>query len=225
MSVYGKCDAVMCKGKDRHVNSGFGCRSWLQRRQNPHTAPATAGAFEKDFVLPDDKGVVFSELFCARTSFPHRKDFRVCCATKFSHRTNSASRFARKTDQSPKIDKSGVETRGAAFRHKLLRAIPKEFAASGFIDWNLQIENARQNTRGVGFDDWDRLVECESRDRVGGIFSNARQLPHLLDRLWETATMSVYDRFRRGVKIASPSVITQALPGMEDVAFRSVRQR
>ena len=225
MSVNGKCDAVMCEREDRSVKWLSLWRSRLQPRQNPHTAPATAGVLKKDFVLPDDKGVVFSELFCARTSFPHRKDFRVCCATKFSHRTNSAPRFARKTDQSPKIDKSGVETRGAAFGHKLLGAIPKEYAASGFIDRSLQIENARQNTGGVGFDDWDRLVECESRDRVGGIFSNARQLPHLLDRLWETATMSVYDRFRRGVKIASPSVITQALPGMEDVAFRSARQR
>jgi hypothetical protein len=225
MSVYGKCDAVMCEREDRPVEWLSLRRSPLQRRQNPHTVPATAGVLKKDFVLPGDKAVVFSELFCARTSFPHRKDFRVCCVTKFSHRTNSAPRFARKADQSPKIDKSGVETRGAAFGHKLLGAIPKEFAASGFIDWSLQIENARQNTGGVGFNDWDRLVEGESRDRVGGIFSNARQLPHLLDRLWETATMSVYDRFRRGVKIASPSVITQALPGMEDVALRSARQR
>jgi len=113
----------------------------------------------------------------------------------------------------------------AAFGHKLLGAIPKHFAARGFIDPSLQIENARQNTGGVGFNDWDRLVECKTRDRVGGIFSNAGQLLHLLDQLWETATMSIYDRFRRGVKIARPSVITQALPGMEDVTFRSARQR
>ena len=225
MSVYGKCDAVMSKGKDRHVNSGLGCRSCLQRRQNPHAAPATAGALEKDFVLPDDKGMVFSELFCVRTSFPHRKDFRVCCPTKFSHRTNSAPRFARKTDQSPNIDKSGVETRGAAFGHKLLGPIPKEFAASGFIDRSLQIENARQNAGDVGFDDWDRLVECESRDRVAGIFSNAGQLPHLIDCSREMATVSIYDCFRRGVKITSPSVITQPLPGVEDIIFRSAGQR
>ena len=37
--------------------------------------------------------------------------------------------------------------------------------------------------------------------------------------------MPIYNRFRRGVKIASPSVIAQALPGVEDVAFRSARQR
>jgi len=107
----------------------------------------------------------------------------------------------------------------------LLGTIPKEFAARDFIDRHLHIENARQNTGGVGFDDWDRLIECETRDRVGGIFSNSGQLPYLLDRLWETATILVYDRFRRGVKIASPSVITQALPRVEDVAFRSARQR
>ena len=111
------------------------------------------------------------------------------------------------------------------FGHELLGAIPKEFAARDFIDRSLHIENARQNTGGVGFDDWDRLVECETRDRVGGIFSDARQLAHFLDRLWETATMPIYDPLRRGVKIASPSVITQALPGMEDVVFRSARQR
>ena len=40
MSVYGKDDAVMGKGKDRDVNSAFGCRPCLQRRQNPHAAPA-----------------------------------------------------------------------------------------------------------------------------------------------------------------------------------------
>ena len=107
----------------------------------------------------------------------------------------------------------------------MLGTIPKEFAARDFIDRSLHIENARQNTGGVGFDDWDRLVECETRDRVGGIFSDARQLAHSLDRLWETTTMPIYDPLRRGVKIASPSVITQALPGTEDVAFRSACQR
>ena len=137
MFVYGKCDAVMCEREDRPVEWMSLWRPRLQRRQNPHAAPATAGVLKKDFVLLDDKAVVFSELFYARTSFPYRKDFRVCCATKFSHRTNPAPRFARKTDKSPKIDKSGVETRGAAFGHKLPGAIPKEFAASGFIDRSL----------------------------------------------------------------------------------------
>ena len=216
---------MMRERKDRPVNRTVNCRSCFERRQYPHAAPATVGAFEKDFVSADDKGVVFSKQFCARTSFPHRKEYRVCCAAKFSYRTNPALRLARKTDQSAQIDKRGVETRGAAFGHELFGPIPKEFAARDSIDRSSQIENARQNTGGVGFDDWDRLVECETRDRVGGIFSDAGQLPHLVDRLWKTATMPIYNRFRRGVKIASPSVITQALPGVEDVAFRSARQR
>ena len=216
---------MMRERKDRPVNRTVNRRSCFQRRQYPHATPATVGALEKDFVSADDKGVAFGEQFCARTSFPHRKDFRVCCAAKFSYRTNPAPRLARKTDQSAQINKSGVETRGATLGHDLLGAIPQEFAARDFIDRSSQIENARQNTGGVGFDDWDRLVKCETRDRVGGIFSDARQLPHLADRLWETATQPIYNRFRRGVKIASPSVVTQTLPGVEDVAFRSARQR
>jgi hypothetical protein len=169
--------------------------------------------------------VGLDELPCRKTSFLDRESFRILCAAEFFDRTNFTFRLPRKTNEGAEIDKSGVETRGAAFGHELRRAIPEDFTTGGFIDRSLQIENARQNTGGVGFNDWNRLVESETRDRVGGIFSNAGQLSHLIDRLWETATISIHDRFRRGSKIASPSVITESLPGVEDFTFRSARQR
>ena len=173
---------MMRERKDRPVNRGtVNRRSCFERRQYPHAAPATVGALEKDFVSADDKGVAFGEQFCARTSLPHRKDFRVCCAAKFSYRTNPAPRLARKTDQSAQINKSGVETRGATLGHDLLGAIPQEFAARDFIDRSSQIENARQNTGSVGFDNGDWLIERETGDCVRRVFSDSLKLPHLLD--------------------------------------------
>jgi len=69
---------MMRERKDRPVNRAVNCRSirlalrtgsCLERRQYPHAAPAVGGALEKDFIFSDDKGVVLSEPFCARTSF------------------------------------------------------------------------------------------------------------------------------------------------------------
>ena len=111
-----KSDAVICERKDRRVNWAVGSRSSFERRQNPHAAPAPGGAFEKNFVLPDNIDMIFGEPSRPWMSFLHRKDSGIYCATKSFHRTNLAFRFARQTDERAKIDKRGVEMSGMALR-------------------------------------------------------------------------------------------------------------
>lgn len=94
--------------------------------------------------MPYNKCVVLLEMFGGWVSFLQWKSFRICRAAKFSHRTNSALRFARQTDQSAKIDQGGVETSGAAFWQQLRGAIPKSFTADGGIDWKLNVEETRK---------------------------------------------------------------------------------
>jgi len=89
----------------------------------------------------------------------------------------------------------------------------------------VKIEKSRQNASGVSFDDWDCLIEGKAGDGVRGIFPDPRELLHFPHRSWEPSAILSCDGPRCGVKISCARVIAEALPGAQDVIFRSASQR
>lgn len=102
--------------------------------------------------------------------------------------------------------------------------IPEHSATACLVDRSPEIEEPRQHAGGVRFNNRNRLIEGEDGDGVRGVFSDARQLPHALGLVRKTATMSIFDDLGGGVKISRPRVVTETLPGAQDVIFRSARQ-
>ena len=103
-----------------------------------------------------------------------------------------------------------------AIRYERGGASPKRVAAGAGIDRNLQIENSSEQTRDVGFDDRKRLVEGECGYGVRSVAADSRKSPHRIHRPGESAAMFGHDDFCGGAEIASPSVVPQSLPGMEN---------
>ena len=96
--------------------------------------------------------------------------------------------------------------------------------AGGGIDWNSQVDEARQNASGVGFDNWHWLVKGKRCDGVCGVFSYSRELLHLVNRFWEATMMSAYDGLGSSPKISGAGVVAQPLPGVKNVTLGSPSQ-
>jgi len=58
------------------------------------------------------------------------------------------------------------------------------------------------------------LVECERREGVRGVPSNAWQLAHSGDFVWKMAAISIHDDSGGGEKISGPRVVAKSLPGL-----------
>ena len=183
------------------------------------------GLLEQNTIVVENEPVVFNDSFGFRARAPDRQGFGLGRATKSFYRTDRTLRFARQTNERAKIDKRGIEIGGAAYRHDLGSATPEELPAGGGIDCDPHIKEARENTRGVRLDYGNGLVEGEARDRVGGVFSDAGELPDRSDVAREFSIMSILDEPGGGVQVAGASVVAKSLPGVEDIVLRSACQR
>jgi len=137
--------------------------------------------FEQNLALTNYKRVLFGESLCARSKFPDRQSFWIYCAAKFFNWTHSASRSARETNERAKIHERGVVNARGALWNKRGGVLPERFLAGGLIDRTSKVENTRQNTSGIGFDNRRRLVKRETGDGVRGVFSDSGKLLHLLN--------------------------------------------
>jgi hypothetical protein len=103
--------------------------------------------------------------------------------------------------------------------------LPERFPAGDPIDRCPQIEKTRQDASSISLDDRDWPIEGEGSEGVRRIFPDSRKFPDLVSRLWTVSTMSVNDYFSGSMKVSGASVVTEALPGVEDVTFRGARKR
>ena len=87
------------------------------------------------------------------------------------------------------------------------------------IDWIANIAKSGENAAGVGFDQWQRLIEREHRNCIGSVTTDSRQRFQLIRIARENAAEIFDDQFGAAVKVARPRVITEALPSAKNVCF------
>ena len=87
------------------------------------------------------------------------------------------------------------------------------------------IEDSGENAAGVGFDQRQRKVESEHGNCIGSVTTNSRQRFQLIRIARENGAEIFDDQFCAAVKIARPCVITEALPGMENIGFGRAGER
>src|SRR5438128_11340987 len=136
----------------------------------------------------------------ARSRAFYWKSFRPARAAKFFYRTDGAFR-ARQTHERAEIDERGVVNTRAGSRQQCAGVAPKRILAGCSVDRQPQIEKTRENAGGICFDDRNRLLECERRDRMRNVRADAGQLSHAVDIRRNTTTMSILHELGRGVKI------------------------
>ena len=175
--------------------------------------------------MPNDECMRLDASFYSGPRFPYWECSRIFCAAKRFNRAHIAFRLAGRANKRAKIEKCGVEARGAGLREKTRCVLPKHLPARFGIDRSAQIEKPRQNATGVRFDDRNRLIEGKAGHCVRGVFPDSGKLSHLLDFAREVSAMSIHNRFCGGVEISRASVIAEALPHSKHFAFGSARQR
>jgi len=84
----------------------------------------------------------------------------------------------------------------------------------------MRIKQPGQNARRVRFHDRNSLIESEAGNGVRYIFTDSRQFPHLIDPVRKFSAMAICDSLAGGVEILGACVVTEALPGMQDIIFR-----
>jgi hypothetical protein len=179
--------------------------------------------FEQDPVVTNDKCVSFDKSLCARFGFLDWQGSGIFCAAEFLHRADAAFRFSWQANKGTQIDKRGIITRSVALRDKSRGKCPEFFAADCGIDWRAHIEQPGQNTRAIGFDDWDRLIESKGCDCVCDIAANARQLANRTDVAGQGSEVPILHDTGGGTKVSRPVVIAEPLPRVEDIVLRSAR--
>jgi hypothetical protein len=183
-----------------------------------------AGLLEQNPAAPNDQCVHFDELLRFGSRFPYGDCSRILCATKRFHRAHFAFRLPRYANECAKIEECRVENRSVGFWKKARCILPKRSAAQVGIDWFTQIGKPRQNPGRVRFDNWDRLIECESGYGVRRVFPDPWEFAHLLDCTREAPAASIHNHRCCGVEISRARVIAEALPCAEHVIFAGARQ-
>lgn len=150
--------------------------------------------------------------------FSYRKGRRFFRPAEAFDGTDSAL-WPRAADQGAQVHESGIIGGGFTSRDERGGFGPKRVAAGAGIDRNAQIEKTSEQARDVGFDNWERLVEGECGHGVRGVAADSRKLPDHIRGPGKVAAMFFHDDLRRCPKIASPSVIAQSLPGVENFPF------
>jgi len=169
--------------------------------------------------------VSFDKSLCAGSGFLDGQRFRIFSAAKFFYRTDVAFRFVRQANERSQIDKRGIKTRCMASGNKLCGALPEFFAADRRIYRDTYIKQAGEQTRGIRFDNWNRLMKSKSRDCVRSIAADARQFANRRDIAGKDPPVSILHNLRGGMKIPGAVVIAKALPAVENVVLRSARDR
>ena len=196
----------------------------MQRRQDPHPAPAFARLLEQNLLLINYKCVLLGERLCARRRFPDRQGLRIHCSAKSFNWTRSASRPAPETNEGAQIDERGVVNARGALWNKRRRVLPEHFLSSYAINRTAKIKNTRQDTCAIGLDNRRWLVKRQTGDGMGCVFSNSWELLHFLDRSRKAFAVPLYDGHSGGVKISCTRVIPKPLPRVEHVVFASARE-
>jgi hypothetical protein len=169
--------------------------------------------------------VSFDKSLCAGFGFLDGQGFRIFSSAKFSYRADVAFRFVRQANERAQIDKRGIKTGCMLSGSKVCGAIPEFFAANRGIDRDAHVKQAGEQTRGIRFDNWNRLMKSKSRDRVRRIAANARQLTNRRDVAGKDPPVSILHNLRGGMKIPGAVVIAEALPGVENIVLRSAGDR
>jgi len=129
--------------------------------------------------------------------------------------------LTRRTNQRAEIDKRRIVNAGGIFWNQRAGAFPELFPASGSIDRAVKIKQARQNASSVGFDNWNLLIKGEGRDGIGRVTTDTGKFTDCREVARKSAFMAILYGFRNRMQVASSRVITETLPRVEDVTFRS----
>ena len=167
----------------------------------------------------------FDKPFCAGFGFLDGQGFRIFSAAKFFHRADVAFRFVRQANERAQIDKRGIKTRCMASGKKLCGALPEFFAADRRINRGAHVKQAGEQTRGIRFHNWNRLMKSKGRDCVRRIAANARQFANRCDIAGKAPSVSILHNLGGGMKIPGAVVVAEALPGVENIVLRSARDR
>ena len=165
----------------------------------------------------------FDKSLCAGFGFLDGQGLRIFSAAKFFYRADVAFRFVRQANECAQIDKRGIKMRCIASGNKLCGALPESFAADRRINRGAHVKQAGEQTRGIRFDNWNRLMKSKSRDCVRRIAASARQFANPRDIAGKDPPMSILHNFGGGMKIPGAVVIAETLPAVEHFVLRSAR--
>src|SRR4029453_1905645 len=115
------------EGKNRFVDRLLIYSSRLQRRQDPHPAPAFARLLEQNLLLINDKCMLLGEPLCAQRRFPDRQGLWVHCPADSFNWPSSASWPTREANEGAQIHERGVVNAGGALWNKRRRVLPEHF--------------------------------------------------------------------------------------------------
>jgi len=103
--------------------------------------------------------------------------------------------------------------------NKLGGALPEFFAADRRINRGTYVKQAAEQTRGIRFDNWNRLMESKSRDCVRRIGADARQFANRRNIVGKDSPVSILHNLGGGMKIPGAVVVAEALPGVENIVL------
>jgi hypothetical protein len=178
---------------------------------------------EQNLAVANEQCVSFDKSLCAGSEFLDGQDFRIFSAAICFYRTDVAFWFVRQANERAQIDKRGIKTRCITSGNKLCGAFPELFAPDGGINWGAHLKEAGEQTRGIRFDNWNRLMKSKSRDCVRRIAANARQFANRCDIAGKDSSVSILHNLGGGMKISGAVVIAETLPAMENIVLRSAR--
>ena len=167
----------------------------------------------------------FDKSLCAGFGFLDGQGFRFFSAAKFFYRADVAFRFVRQANERAQINKRGIKTRCIASGNKLCGDLTEFFAAERRINRCPHVKQAGEQTRGIRFDNWNRLMKSKSRDCVRRIAANARQFANRRDIAGKDSPVSILHDLGGGMKIPGAVVIAEALPGVENIVLGSAGDR
>ncbi len=193
-------------------------RARVETWENPHAAPAIFGLLEEDAAAAQREGVILGEQFRGGAGALARERSGVGGGAEGTYGTPVAFGLARNADERAEIHERGIETTGVFFWDEIAGEVPEGGAAGGGIDRELEIEETREETGDVGFDDGDGLVEGEGGHGVCGITTEPGEM------LERAGKRPVADGLGGGVEIARASVVAETLPGVQDVGLLGARE-
>lgn len=196
-----------------------------QARQDPHPAPAFVRLLEKNALAPQREGVRLAQANGTRFAFLDWKRRWIFRAAELPNRAFAATRLMGNADQRAEIHQCGVVIASASRWNESGCSPPKFAATGGRIDRDLQISQASEDPRDVGFDNRRRLIECETGDRARSVLADARQLGDFCEIVRQFAAELFHDDFRSPVQISRTRVIAETLPRVQHRGFIRASER
>ena len=110
-------------------------------------------------------------------------------------------------------------------REKRGRDLPEMRSPAGTIDWLLPIGQASKNAGDVGLNNGFGKIKGKTGNRSGGVAPDSGKLRDIGQVPGQRAGKVFSHIFGRRLEVTCTSVITEALPGMEDVSFAAASER